>query len=105
MRRASLAAALLLSPLPCMAQPPAEARQAFVKVCSACHPVETVTAQRRTRAQWQENINSMIEKGAKGTPEEFALILEYLSALYNPTTPGGRGPATAEGGGGRGRGA
>jgi cytochrome c oxidase cbb3-type subunit III len=60
--------------------------------------VETVTAQRRTRAQWQENINSMIARGAKGSEQEFALVLDYLSAQY------GRVPATAPTAAGRGRG-
>jgi mono/diheme cytochrome c family protein len=100
-----LAAVSLLAPWAGWAQPPAAAREAFLKVCSACHPVETVTAQRRTRAQWQESINSMVERGAKGSGEEFALILDYLTTQYGPNSPGGRGPATAQAGGGRGRGA
>lgn len=94
------AAALLLTSGTVFAQSPEAARQTFDKVCSACHAIETVTSQRHTRAQWQESITSMIERGAKGTPEEFAQILDYLSAQYGPeSTPmGGRGA-------GRGRGA
>jgi len=59
--------------------------------------VETVSAQRRTRAQWQENINSMITRGAKGTEQEFALILDYLTVQYGPsaTIGGGRGRGAA----------
>ena len=95
---------LLLGPAGGMAQPPVGAREAFQKVCGACHSVETVTAQRRTRPQWQESINSMIAKGAKGTEEEFSLILEYLTVQYGPASPGGRG-GTAAAPGGRGRGA
>jgi mono/diheme cytochrome c family protein len=67
-----------------MAQPAAGARDAFQKVCSGCHALETATSQRRTRAQWQESINSMIAKGAKGTEAEFALILDYLTAQNGP---------------------
>ena len=73
-------AALLLAPLAGFAQPAAGAREAFLKVCGGCHSVETVTSQRRTRAQWQESINSMIARGAKGTDQEFSLILDYLAA-------------------------
>jgi cytochrome c oxidase cbb3-type subunit 3 len=91
------AAILLLGPLAAYAQAPPGAREAFLKVCGSCHSVETVTSQRRTRSQWQENINSMIARGAKGTDEEFSLILNYLAAQYGPSSPGGRG-------GGRGRG-
>jgi mono/diheme cytochrome c family protein len=85
-----------------MAQPAPASRSTFEKVCGACHPIETATAQRRSRAQWQENINSMIAKGAKATDEEFAVVLEYLATQYGPSS---RIPASANSGGGRGRGA
>ena len=44
----------------------------------------------------------MIERGAKGTPQDFASILDYLTAQYGPSSPAGRG---GPGPGGRGRGA
>jgi cytochrome c oxidase cbb3-type subunit 3 len=94
MRKGIWAAALLLAPSTCAAQSPA-AVQAFQEICGACHSVGTVTSQRRTRAQWQENINSMIARGAKGTDQEFELILDYLATQYGPTTPGGRGATPA----------
>lgn len=104
MRTAICAAMLLLSPVAGVAQPAAGARETFVKVCGACHPVETVTAQRRSRAQWQESINGMVGRGAKGTDEELSAILEYLTTQFGPAAPGGRGgPATAAAPGGRGR--
>ena len=93
MRKSICAAVLLLAPVAGVAQPPAGAREAFQKVCSGCHPIETVTSQRRTRAQWQENIMSMIARGAKGTEEEFSLVLDYLTVQFGPTSPGGRGAA------------
>ncbi|HEY1497734.1 MAG TPA: c-type cytochrome [Candidatus Solibacter sp.] len=101
MRRCIWAALLLLAPAGSMAQPPAGAREAFQKVCSGCHALETVTSQRRTRAQWQESINSMIAKGAKGTEAEFALILDYLTVQNGPVptsaVPPGRGSAFSPG--------
>lgn len=108
MREGICLAVLLLAPvlMPTagLAQPPVGAREAFQKVCGACHPVETVTARGRTRAQWQESINAMVARGAKGTDEELAAILDYLTTQYGPVAPGGRGPATGAGAG-RGRGA
>jgi cytochrome c oxidase cbb3-type subunit 3 len=99
------AAVLLLCPMMGYAQASGGARETLAKVCGACHPVETVTSQRRTRAQWQENINSMIARGAKGTEEEFAVILNYLATNYGPSSPAspaapggrGRGPAFSPG--------
>ncbi len=106
MRKGIWVATLLLAPAVGMAQQPAGA-QALQKVCSDCHAVETVTGQRRTRAQWQESISSMIARGAKGTEEEFALVLDYLTSQYGPAAAtaatAGRGGGGA--GGGRGRGA
>jgi mono/diheme cytochrome c family protein len=88
-------AALLLAPATCVAQSPAAARAAFQDVCGACHSVETVTSQRRTRAQWQESINSMVARGAKGTDEQFALILDYLTRQYGPASPNDSGASPA----------
>jgi len=93
MRKGMWAALCLLVPVGAMAQPPAGAREAFQKVCSGCHALETATAQRRTRAQWQESINSMIAKGAKGSEAEFALILDYLTLQNGPAARGGPPPA------------
>ena len=93
---------LLLAPIAGFAQPPAGPPQAFQKVCGACHSIETVTSQRRTRAQWQESITSMIQRGAKATEEEFALILDYLASQYGPDSPAGRGGAMQAGGRNRG---
>src|SRR5436305_2414456 len=95
MRKSSWLLLLLALPVVGLAQPPAGAQQAFQKVCGACHSLETVTSQRRTRPQWQESITSMIARGAKGTEEEFSLILDYLTVTYGPTSPGGRGATPA----------
>src|SRR5260370_34290456 len=103
MRNGIFLAVLLLAPVAGVAQSPVVAREAFQKVCGACHPVATVTAQPRTRAQWQESINAMVARRAKGTDEELAAILDYLTMHYGPASPSGRA-ATATAPGGRGPG-
>ena len=88
-----LAAPLVVSRGRCgQPQPPA----VFNKVCGACHPLETVTSQRRTRPQWQESIDQMIARGAKGTPEEFAAVLDYLVRNHGPAAAAER-PAAGTG--------
>jgi len=82
-------AALCAMPAGLLAQAPNAGRAALQKVCGACHSVEIVTAHGRTRAQWQENIQSMIARGAKGTEDEFKLVLDYLAAEYGPAASGG----------------
>src|SRR5437762_2213709 len=82
--------ALLAARLFGQAQPPA----VLGKVCGACHPLETVTSERRTRAQWQDSITQMVERGAKGTDEELAAVLDFLARNNGPAA-GSPGPAGA----------
>src|SRR3954463_5818963 len=101
MRMGIGAAMLLLLPVAGTAQQQPAGRESLQKVCGTCHPVETATGQRRTRASWQESINAMVARGAKGTDSELNAILEYLTTNFGPQSA----PATLAGGGGRGRGA
>jgi mono/diheme cytochrome c family protein len=103
MRNGIFLAVLVVAPVAGMAQSPVAAREAFQKVCGECHPVATVTGEPRTRAQWQESINAMVARGAKGTDEELAAILDYLTTQYGPASAGGRGSPAAAAPGGRGR--
>ena len=53
-----------------------------------------------TREAWGEVVSSMIGRGAKGTPAEFAQIVDYLATNLPPEQPVGN--ATPPRGGGRG---
>jgi hypothetical protein len=55
--------------------PPAAA---FKRVCSSCHDAERILATRRTRTQWEEIIEKMIDRGAEGTSEDFTTAEVYL---------------------------
>ena len=105
MRHSIWVAALALLPTQVPAQTAPPAKQVFEKVCGACHAIEIVTEQRRSRAAWQANIGAMVERGAKATDEEFATVLDYLTSQYGPAPRGGSAPAEAPAAGGRGRGA
>jgi hypothetical protein len=50
----------------------------FNRVCGDCHDLQTVTASRRERAQWEDVIVEMIAEGARVTDDEFAVVLSYL---------------------------
>jgi cytochrome c oxidase cbb3-type subunit III len=103
---AVLSAALLASAQkPAQTQDAAQAKNWRVvqKVCGVCHTPESVISP-RSREQWQETIDKMVTtQGAKGTPEEFATVLDYLSMYYGPNSTG-RGAAGGRGAGGRGEG-
>ena len=62
-----------------------EERDVFLRVCTACHPAERVTAQGRTRAQWEEVMITMrTARGAMFTDDEFGTVLDYLAAAHGP---------------------
>jgi competence ComEA-like helix-hairpin-helix protein len=55
----------------------------FQRVCSNCHPIARVVGARRSRQQWEEVIETMINsRNAKVTDEEFDVILGYLARQH-----------------------
>ncbi len=62
------------------ASPPV--KESLQRVCVTCHALEQITSSRRSRSQWDDLINRMIERGAKGTDEEFTLVFDYLVGQY-----------------------
>ncbi|MGH9374275.1 MAG: helix-hairpin-helix domain-containing protein [Vicinamibacterales bacterium] len=75
---------LLAAPSAIAAQqlPDGPGKPELVKVCGACHAAERSTAVRLTREGWEGVIGDMIQRGAKGTDEEFTAILDYLSKHF-----------------------
>jgi competence ComEA-like helix-hairpin-helix protein len=60
-----------------------KAAPVFQRVCSNCHPIARVTGARRSRQQWEEVIETMINsRNAKVTDEEFETILGYLAREF-----------------------
>lgn len=56
-------------------------KEALLRVCSSCHKPESVIS-RRTKEQWEETVEKMISKGAKGSEEDFLAAFDYLVAQY-----------------------
>jgi competence protein ComEA len=54
----------------------------FVQMCVKCHDVARITALRRSKVEWEEIINKMIERGATGTEKEFETVYGYLVRNY-----------------------
>jgi cytochrome c oxidase cbb3-type subunit 3 len=78
-------AAVFATALSCSAQfPDAPGKDVMQKVCNVCHGVEVTLGKGRTRQQWQEVIASMVARGAKATDQEFAQVLDYLTANVPP---------------------
>src|SRR3954470_23723755 len=61
----------------------ADPREATARrLCTQCHPFENVVAIRRTRAQWESTVENMVGRGARGSADEFAAVVDYLAEKY-----------------------
>jgi mono/diheme cytochrome c family protein len=61
--------------------------------CTACHGLDQVTQQRKTREQWSATVEKMIENGAALTQEDTAAIVDYLGKNFAPPAAAGVAPA------------
>jgi competence protein ComEA len=78
-------AAVLVSASSASAQttlPDGPGKAELQKVCGLCHQAERSAAVRLTREGWEGVIADMIARGARGTDEEFAAVLDYLSKHF-----------------------
>jgi len=69
---------------------PETAYSTFRKVCGVCHATD-FSMPPRSKDQWTQTIQKMQGLGAKGSPDEFALIIEYLMRREGSVKGGGRG--------------
>ena len=89
---------------PALSAEDASARDTFVRVCVKCHTADRVTSEGRSRSQWEATIISMqTSRGALVTPEEFDIVLNYLSKFHaRDSAPAQSGTPAPAGAGGRG---
>ena len=99
-----LAAVLLSAVFSIAAQtqqlPNAAGKDTVQRICGACHTPTIVLGRGMSREAWSEVVSSMISRGAKGTPAEFAEIVDYLAtnlpadqSASSTTSPGQGGRA------------
>ncbi|HEX5866773.1 MAG TPA: helix-hairpin-helix domain-containing protein [Beijerinckiaceae bacterium] len=58
------------------------AHELFIATCNRCHDAARITALRRTKTEWEEVINKMIERGATGSEEDFLTVFGFLRRHY-----------------------
>ena len=82
---AALAAPAALSSAQQLAPGPgAELTQAK---CAICHEIGYITRAPQSRAQWEEVMRVMLERGTPMTPEEMRIITDYLATYYSREAP------------------
>ena len=62
--------------------PDAPGKDETVRLCGTCHEPQRAASVRLTREGWQETITKMVGLGMKGSDEELAKVLEYLSEHF-----------------------
>jgi sulfite dehydrogenase len=96
--------AVLLASAPIGAQAPATPEPALapgpgmeltMQRCVICHEVQHITRSRLTRAEWLENTELMIKRGAPVAAGEIAPIVDYLFAYYGRNDDGSARPRPA----------
>jgi mono/diheme cytochrome c family protein len=65
----------------------ADAKAILESACSTCHGVDFITERRKSREDWAFTVNQMISRGAELSPEETALVVDYLARAYPKDTP------------------
>lgn len=76
--------------------PEAPNRETVQRICSACHPAQIILGRGMTREQWGGIVSNMISRGAKGSDEEFAEVVDYLAKNLPPAKAGGAPIANAK---------
>ncbi|MEP7355179.1 MAG: antibiotic biosynthesis monooxygenase [Acidobacteriota bacterium] len=72
--------------LPANAQdvPGGEGSEIYKSICGACHGPDRVLGMQRDKQGWQDTIDSMKDRGASGSADDFAEILKYLVTHFGP---------------------
>jgi hypothetical protein len=50
--------------------------------CAGCHALTVVKTSQKTRAEWEQTVNRMIEKGARLSEKQAETVIDYLNETY-----------------------
>jgi virginiamycin B lyase len=82
------AAAIAAMVAPALAQnlPNGNGKEVVERICSGCHDLSPITDAGFSRQDWETVVKSMIDMGATISPEQAAVITNYLAANF-PVKP------------------
>ncbi len=64
--------------------PDGEGKDVFVRTCGGCHGPQIVIGRGNTEDGWTQVVLNMIQRGAQGTENDFAYVVQYLSTNFPP---------------------
>jgi cytochrome c5 len=86
LRRVSLASLLtaffLATPVRAQDLPSGAGKEVVQKVCTACHTLDRLVGEHRTKDEWSDTVDKMAVRGAKASDEEFEMIVNYLAKYF-----------------------
>jgi len=59
--------------------PDGPGKETAQRICGSCHGAEIVLGRQMSRDGWGQIVVNMIQRGAQGTDDEFADIVDYLT--------------------------
>jgi hypothetical protein len=80
----TLATALPLSAQDDATLPDGAGKPIVQRMCTGCHKLKVVTSKRATKDQWSATVQQMVARGADGTDDEIATVVDYLAANFPP---------------------
>ena len=62
--------------------PQGPGRAVVERMCTSCHGLNVVTAQRMTKKAWAAQVDDMVSRGAIGSADDIRQVVDYLAANF-----------------------
>ena len=67
--------------------PDGAGKEAVGKICLDCHDSGNFRKARFSTEEWTDSVEDMVQRGAKGTPEEIEAVVAYLTRNFGKDAP------------------
>jgi competence protein ComEA len=67
--------------------PEGPGKEVVGKLCMVCHDSGNFRKARYSSEEWSDSVADMVERGAKGTPEEIEAVVAYLAKNFGRGAP------------------
>jgi hypothetical protein len=64
--------------------PDGKGKAELLRICTACHGVDTATSLRQSSDEWLSTVQEMVQRGADGSDDDLHNIVAYLSTNFGP---------------------
>lgn len=91
----ALAVVAVLPRLQAQELPEGKGKDLVQAVCSSCHGLDAVVAQRADKQGWDNIVSYMVSRGMIATDDEYATMVNYLAKAF-PPDPAPAKPAASE---------